>query len=362
MRKLSKTGITNLWRNEKGIYYLVAKIAGKRVTRSLKTDSKALARELLPDKLRSEKARAASAAGLVPIREGSSSPGTWSAICQDWLDYQNERPDLQQRSKDYYRDVVSYALEDLSASQLVARATRAEMLAWWSRVASRYAESTANNILGVVKSSLHHAADSGLEIPPGIMSGCRKLKLPPSELIVPTNDQLEAILLEVETVKKSSSAESRDLIEFLAFVGCRIGEAREVTWGDIKPAEILIRGKADAKGRARTKGHQFRRVPIADRVARLLDRRRFPGSRPADPVFQIQSPKKSLSGACRRLGLPHLRVHDLRHFFATHCIERGVDIPTVSSWLGHQDGGVLAMKLYGHVRNQHSQQMGKLIG
>jgi hypothetical protein len=28
----------------------------------------------------------------------------------------------------------------------------------------------------------------------------------------------------------------------------------------------------------------------------------------------------------------------------TRCIESGIDIPTVSRWLGHQDGGVLAMK------------------
>jgi len=31
-----------------------------------------------------------------------------------------------------------------------------------------------------------------------------------------------------------------------------------------------------------------------------------------------------------------------------------VDIPTVSRWLGHKDGGVLAMKTYGHLRREHS--------
>ena len=46
--------------------------------------------------------------------------------------------------------------------------------------------------------------------------------------------------------------------------------------------------------------------------------------------------------------------HDLRHLFATRCIENGVDIPTVSRWLGHQDGGALCMKTYGHLRGEHS--------
>jgi integrase len=58
--------------------------------------------------------------------------------------------------------------------------------------------------------------------------------------------------------------------------------------------------------------------------------------------------------------------HDFRHIFATTCIESGVDIPTVAGWLGHNDGGVLAMKTYGHLRPDHSQaaaqkvQFGKL--
>lgn len=36
---------------------------------------------------------------------------------------------------------------------------------------------------------------------------------------------------------------------------------------------------------------------------------------------------------------------NLRHLFATRCIESGVDIPTVLRWLGHKDGGALAMKV-----------------
>jgi integrase len=47
--------------------------------------------------------------------------------------------------------------------------------------------------------------------------------------------------------------------------------------------------------------------------------------------------------------------HDLRHLFATRCIESGVDVPTVARWLGHRDGGALAMRTYGHLREEHSR-------
>jgi hypothetical protein len=34
-----------------------------------------------------------------------------------------------------------------------------------------------------------------------------------------------------------------------------------------------------------------------------------------------------------------------------------VDVPTVSRWLGHKDGGQLAMKVYSHLRPAHSDEM-----
>ncbi|HVR34678.1 MAG TPA: tyrosine-type recombinase/integrase [Methylomirabilota bacterium] len=63
----------------------------------------------------------------------------------------------------------------------------------------------------------------------------------------------------------------------------------------------------------------------------------------------------------KKVGIGHLTHHDLRHLFATRCIESGVDIPTVSRWLGHKDGGGLALKVYGHLRNQHSVSMAKRV-
>jgi integrase len=65
-------------------------------------------------------------------------------------------------------------------------------------------------------------------------------------------------------------------------------------------------------------------------------------------------------------GLPAPRfpqVHPLRfrHFFATTCIESGVEIPTVSRWLGQRDGGALAMRVYGHLRKDHSYSAAKLV-
>jgi integrase len=78
-------------------------------------------------------------------------------------------------------------------------------------------------------------------------------------------------------------------------------------------------------------------------------------------ILQVSRGHVSLERACREIGIPRLTHHDFRHLFATRCIESGVDIPTVSRWLGHKDGGALALRTYGHLRNEHSQAMAQKV-
>jgi integrase len=104
---------------------------------------------------------------------------------------------------------------------------------------------------------------------------------------------------------------------------------------------------------------EVRWVPMNTAMITLLKRLRAERADepPTAAVMRIQECQKAMDRACRELGIDH----DLRHFFATTCIEAGIDIPTVSRWLGHKDGGALAMRVYGHLRNQHSQAMAQRV-
>jgi hypothetical protein len=35
----------------------------------------------------------------------------------------------------------------------------------------------------------------------------------------------------------------------------------------------------------------------------------------------------------------------------------GIDYMTIAKWLGHQDGGILAGKVYGHLSDEHQKKM-----
>ena len=84
------------------------------------------------------------------------------------------------------------------------------------------------------------------------------------------------------------------------------------------------------------------------------ERRGDPLPRPGDRILRVAEAQKTLGRACAAAGVPRMTHHDLRHLFATCCLESGVDPKTLAEWLGHADGGTLVLRTYGHVRPDHA--------
>ena len=153
--------------------------------------------------------------------------------------------------------------------------------------------------------------------------------------------------------------ESGDLAGFMAYSGARIQEAVAWCWEDERENSIFIRG-------TKSESSHNREVPkiaaLVDLLARMKVRRVVEGRGDKGMVFTITQCRTALETACKRAGVERWTHHTLRHLFATRCIEAGVDIPTVSRWLGHGDGGSLAMRTYGHLRKEHSEtQANKVV-
>ncbi len=150
---------------------------------------------------------------------------------------------------------------------------------------------------------------------------------------------------------RSASLDCAELIRGLAFSGMRLGEASAFVWEDIGSDTITVRGTKSETSRNRV-------VPIVSPMRELIAEmkaRRIARAWPiTGKVFRVSECQKSINRACVEVGIKRLTHHDFRHYFATVCIESGVDIPTVSRWLGHSDGGALAMRTYGHLRQEHS--------
>ena len=144
----------------------------------------------------------------------------------------------------------------------------------------------------------------------------------------------------------------------MAYSDARIGEALVWPREDDLDDYIYIRG-------TKTESSRDRRVPKIAAMRDLFEKMRArwaaEGRETEERVFDVTECREALASACRRLGLPRLTHDRLRHVFAATCIESGADIPMVSRWLGHSDGGALATKTYGHLRMDHSVEAAKKV-
>jgi integrase len=180
-------------------------------------------------------------------------------------------------------------------------------------------------------------------------------------LELPSRDQFLRFVEEIRTASARQSKDCANLVLLLAYSGMRVGEVKNFTWADInhERQQIHVRGDPELG----TKNGETRFVPMIPELDALLkslraERSDEPLSATVSRVFECQI---AMTNAAQRVCMNRITHHDLRHLFATISIESGVDIPTVSRWLGHKDGGALCMKTYGHLRNDHSLAQAKRV-
>lgn len=224
---------------------------------------------------------------------------------------------------------------------------------WWRDECAKWEPVTVNHKLRVLKLVMAQAWRSlGLGESPA--ESLERKPVRKRLRVLPSGDDLRAIAESIRRQGKFHSEEVANLVEFMAYSGCRPAEIRAMTSADIDGEWLLVKG-----GEEGTKNWEERLVPINPRLASVIERA---GLKEKDgPLFSVASPGRALSNACRRLELPNVRPYDLRHFFVTSCIESGVDVATVAKWVGHRDGGVLILKTYTHTRADHSLSEAKRL-
>jgi integrase len=236
----------------------------------------------------------------------------------------------------------------------VGDVTAEECKIWFGKFAQENSPTYSNNALHALKGVFECALDKGV-IFRNPTSKLERVTVRTTKLDLPSRAQFHAIVQKVRKSGHRTAKDAGNTIEFLAYSGCRIGEARRVLWEDcnFEKGEIKVKGDPDTA----TKNWRVRYIPMIPAQRVLLERmkKHNPSAGGTDKVLRVTQVRGSLGPAAVAVGAPHITHHDLRHLFATTCIESGVDIPTVANWLGHLDGGALAMKIYGHLRSEHSQ-------
>jgi integrase len=351
----TKTGKDNLVRHKSGRYYARVFGNGKEVWKSLKTSHFSVAQARLAEFLKGHRQRVGNGGGGKD--SAISAKMTFGEAAESHLRDLDNNVEIKPRTRAYYRERLR-ALEkswpNLSGTE-IRKITSGDCKAWAGRYGRIAAPSNYNNTVALLRHVFAVAVEAGV-IYANPASVLKRAALRAKEIALPSSEKFNGMVEEMRNGHGRFSRDCADFVEGLAYSGMRKGEANMLEWRDLDftASEIVVRGDAvtGTKG-----GEGWRRVPMIADARTLFERLRSerPGESLDAKVFRVSECQKALDRACKKVGAHRITHHDLRHLFATQCIESGVDIPTVSRWLGHKDGGVLAMKTYGHLRREHSQ-------
>jgi integrase/recombinase XerD len=160
-------------------------------------------------------------------------------------------------------------------------------------------------------------------------------------------DEVARLLAAVESLRE------RTAMEIAYAAGLRLGEVLNLKLTDIDSDQMILRVKQG-------KGRKDRNVMLSPALLETL-RSYWRASRPRVWLFPSPSGKGPLNATIIQRAVAHARIqarigkrvsfHSLRHSFATHLLESGVNVRTIQALLGHSSLGTT--QRYTHVAGDY---------
>ncbi len=287
---------------------------------------------------------------------------------QQYFDYYKAVKDAKRESTLYTeRIIINHWIEHLGHVR-VDRITRALVNSYIAkRQAAGRSGRTVNLEVTCFRNVMNRAVDDGW-----IMSlptlNLRPLKWTPHKRTLLPRETIER-LCEAAVKDKTfkNGREFADYVKLMASCGARRDETLRLKWSDVdwECKQLTIGSDGMSKNR------KARVVDFnAELEAHLKDMgtRRAPDSEwlfPSPQRGERDEPAKSFVETMRlvreKAKVSRFGFHDLRHYFISYCVMSGIDFMTIAKWVGHQDGGVLIGKVYGHLSNEHAQRQAQKL-
>lgn len=157
-----------------------------------------------------------------------------------------------------------------------------------------------------------------------------------------------------ENQRTKLSSDETIAIRLLLFTGCRLREILHARWSDVDLERGLL-NLADSKTGRRS-------IILSGPALAALGQH----SRSGDYVVAGANPKKPRADLKRpwalitaRADLGGLRLHDLRHTFASVGVGGGMGLPVIGKLLGHAD--IAVTQRYAHLEDTHAKRATDLI-
>ena len=223
----------------------------------------------------------------------------------------------------------------------------------------------ANRTLGVLSKLFNLAEVWGLR--PDGSNPCRHVKKYPEKnrerYLTPDELARLGAVLDEANRDGSESPYMIAAIRLLILTGCRLSEIQTLKWSHVNGNRLLL---PDSKTGAKT----IYLGPPAIAALKAIERQPeneyvIAGKVPGQYLTDLQRPWRRIRN---RAGLGDLRIHDLRHTFASGAVGLGESLPMIGKLLGHTQ--VQTTARYAHLADNPVQaaadrvsgEIGKLLG
>ncbi len=270
--------------------------------------------------------------------------GSWRSACFDRC-----KPSTRRRMDSALRTQLLPTFGGRRLDEISA----ATVHAWFDRY-SRTAPAGANRVLDILRQIFNYAMECG-HLGSNPARGVRHNPRPRVTRFL-SKDEVRRVYAALDSHRgRGSGQQQADIIRLLLLTGCRKGELVELRWEEVGDGVLRL---ADSKTGPRT-------VFLSRAAQALIDRQLRNGSPYVFPSPKDESrPRSSELSLWRKVrreaGIEDVRVHDLRHTFASHAVMRRVSLPVLSQLLGHSRDR-MAMR-YAHVGDREAEAAAERIG
>ena len=216
----------------------------------------------------------------------------------------------------------------------------------WFGAYSKVAPGSANKTLGTLRRIMKFAVESG-HISSDPTRSVKRNRRPPLTRFLSRQEIARLYeTLDRLVAKRPSRQPQADMIRLLLLTGCRRNEIVRLRWCEVHGATLRL---SDSKTGPREVWLSAAAQELVERQPRVGSAWVFPS--PHDPARPYGGGLELWCRARTEAGIEDVRLHDLRHTYASHAVMSGVPLPIVAKLLGHSRCSMTLRYAHVHDRN-----------
>lgn len=243
-------------------------------------------------------------------------------------------------------------LDHAFTGKFVDQIETADVARWLVRLTDRSGPGAGNRCLSILNAIMRKAEDWGYRAEgSNPCAGVKANRRRRCERFL--SDQELARLGQALRDARPTHPAHASAVAMILLTGCRKSEITDLRWSEVRGNRLML---TDSKTGARTIWLGKEARAVLDQIGRR---------RPTDRVFPLNgSSRNALNWFWRSVrmsaGLPGLRLHDLRHSFASFAARRSETLPMIGKLLGHAKINTTAK--YTHLADADALEVSDKIG